>query len=464
MPEGPMDIVARRMIVPVRNLSDEPTTLSRGVFIGTAKHMNPEQELIAMALEQVDHEEFFVTSENTRNLDPPYPSHCTEPVEPICALNKLEETECSRHVSTRTVALPGLSCALRWALLVLLVLSRVLPVSHPEPITCVRAMGPNLEEDLMPGRENESVATEANHLWTDLASAANKSALAGKLDEMRNERYGHLSDSRFMKLKTTLLQWPRTLAIDGVLPGVVDGYDFDIELHKNATPHRAQLPKLSPKETEKERFHIEKETQLGHLRVPTDEQKSEWSTRTYVVFKKDDPNGRWICDFRPLNRATIKRVSPMGDVFAKVRSFASRLWKSGLDALSGFNQMRATERAKRLMQIITTMGVRQWEVLPFGVCNGPPYFQEFMPDLYGGGSSGKSNMLGDSMVDVNASLEVWVDDVQLGTGNASNSPDEPLDGEADRELDDHLIALSRVLERAATAKLKFNLKVFFRAT
>ncbi len=73
------------------------------------------------------------------------------------------------------------------------------------------------------------------------------------------------------------------------------------------------------------------------------------------------------CDFRPLNRVTIKRPCAVGDVFNKTRTLASKLYKSGLDAWSGFNQLAAKERAKRLLQLITSRGLWQCTVLPFGV-------------------------------------------------------------------------------------------------
>ena len=85
--------------------------------------------------------------------------------------------------------------------------------------------------------------------------------------------------------------------IDGVVPTTVSGYEFDIELEQGAKPVRQQLPKLAPQAVAKERYHVLKEEQLGHLRVPDDEAKSDWATRTHVVSKKGDPNGRWICDF-----------------------------------------------------------------------------------------------------------------------------------------------------------------------
>ena len=223
---------------------------------------------------------------------------------------------------------------------------------------------------------------------------------------------------------------------------------------------------MSLREVEKEQYHITKAETLGHLRVPRDDQKSEWSTRTHVVFKKDDEMGRWICDFRPLNAVTKKRPTPIGDVFAKTRLLAGRRWKSGLDAWSSFNQMQASERAKRLLQIITSKGVRQWTVLPFGVTNGPPYFQEMMLDLYGGHTSGLPSLLSNSMSDLEAYLDIFIDDVQLGTGDALDHDAWARDQDESNDDDDgfhqHLKALERVLARARTAQLRFKLdKCYF---
>ena len=72
------------------------------------------------------------------------------------------------------------------------------------------------------------------------------------------------------------------------------------------------------------------------------------------LWKKDDEMGRWICDFRPLNKSTVKRATATGDVTDKVRRLSRRRWKTGLDCWSGFNQMGAIERAKRCLQIITS--------------------------------------------------------------------------------------------------------------
>ena len=153
-----------------------------------------------------------------------------------------------------------------------------------------------------------------------------------EFDAQRPERYSHLSDSRYAKLRELVLKYSSSFVIDGVVPTTILGYEFDIELKPGTAAVRHQLPKMSPEAIRREQNHIDKEEQLGHLRAPTDAQKSDWATRTHIVSKKGDPDGRWICDFRPLNRSTEKRSTALGDVYSKTRLLASKLWKSGLDA------------------------------------------------------------------------------------------------------------------------------------
>ena len=57
-------------------------------------------------------------------------------------------------------------------------------------------------------------------------------------------------------------------------------------------------------------------------------------------------------------------------------------------------------------------------MLPFGVTNVPPYFQEMMLDLYGGHSNKLPGLLANAMVEQEAYLDIFIDDIQLGTGDA----------------------------------------------
>ena len=262
-----------------------------------------------------------------------------------------------------------------------------------------------------------------------------------------------MNEFEWEQLLTLFLNRSEAFFIEGAKPSTIEGFKFDIELLPNAVPVKHQLPRLSPAKQEKEQYHVAKAEKAGHLRVPQDHQKGPWSTRTLIVKKKDDPNGRWIADFRPLNEATVKRPTPIGDVQSKVRRLAGTWLKTALDAWSGFNQMAATERATQYLQIITSLGIRQYEVLPFGVTNGPPYFQEAMLDIYAGASSGLPNLLDHHMKEEQSYLGIFVDDVNLGTGDAYAE-----NHDREGEFAKHVKALDRVLERAVSARLRFKLE------
>ena len=54
-------------------------------------------------------------------------------------------------------------------------------------------------------------------------------------------------------------------------------------------------------------------------------------------------------------------------------------YKTKMDKLSGFWQVDLTSNAQELLAFITLQGrVFKWKVMPFGVANAPPLFQELM--------------------------------------------------------------------------------------
>ena len=419
----------------MHNSGEDPVQVDPGYHAGTIRVADEEESLFANAFTALDSLEFG------------------EPHNPPPTRTRASHT----WPSAPRPFVPshfGPSVIQRWMMLVTVLLARCMSIASAA--VCIMNQST---------AEVTAEPVPASVEWHDLKSQAYKEALSLEFDTYRDKRYGHLSQARFELLRDMVMRYSHTIVIDGVVPSTVDGYEFDIELQPGAEAVRHQLPKMSPQMVEREKYHVEKEMKLGHLRVPTDEQKSDWATRTHIVSKKDDPMGRWICDFRPLNRVTKKRMTAIGDVFSKTRSLASKKWKSGLDAWSGFNQLNATERARRYMQIITSLGMRQWTVLAFGVTNGPSYFQEFMLNLYGGVGSTINgplpDMTGATMIELDSILEVWIDDIQLGSGTLDLSKVE-TEAEEEAGFRTHLVALERVLARAATANLRFKMsKCFF---
>ena len=488
VPEGPIELTAAALNVLVHNPTDDWVELEQNKTVARVVRTSDEDEVLADALHQLDVEDFGYQnacpdddmwqatggSEKVVDAGRSHPS-----ISDIRVGGRVGRREDERLrkvkvsggattaslISAATLAegpkhKPALEKPVwkQWRRLLLLVLFTMQLPWRRLDVDMRSAM-------IRSGTADTETETSDERQWEDLRSPEYKGALLEHFETHRNERYSHLSEHRLTKLRALVKDHSEVFVIDGVVPTTVSGYEFDIELEPGAKPVRQQLPKLAPQAVAKERYHVLKEEQLGHLRVPDDEAKSDWATRTHVVSKKGDPNGRWICDFRPLNRVTVKRCTAIGDVFSKTRSLASKRWKSGLDAWSGFNQLKATERASRLLQIITSFGVRQWTVLPFGVTNGPSYFQEFMLTLYGGSKHGP-DMLGESMSDLDAIMEVWIDDVQLGSGSlddktAREKDDLDLNDGSDG-FDQHLEALGRVLKRASLANLRFKLdKCYF---
>jgi hypothetical protein len=118
--------------------------------------------------------------------------------------------------------------------------------------------------------------------------------------------------------------------------------------------------------------------------------------------------------------------------------------------------MRATEKAMRCMQIYTSSGLRQFTVMPFGVTNGPSYFQEFVLDHY-------RPLLGAGLAKEEGTLEFFFDDGCLGTGDAKDKDAWEKDGSTENDVNasdgfsQHLAALEKVLLRARTINLRFKL-------
>ena len=83
-----------------------------------------------------------------------------------------------------------------------------------------------------------------------------------------------------------------------------------------------------------------------------------------------------------------------------------------------------------------------------------------MLDLYGGSTRGLPNLLNSSMEDLEAYLDIFIDDVQLGTGDALDLQAWTDEQQSDVQGDgfhQHLQALRRILNRARVACLRFKL-------
>ena len=79
---------------------------------------------------------------------------------------------------------------------------------------------------------------------------------------------------------------------------------------------------------------------------------------------------------------TRRMYFPIPRVDDTLRRCCGQKWLSSLDAVSGFNHLRLSPRAKEILAICTFSGLYAWESLPFGPCDGPQAFQMVMRRVF----------------------------------------------------------------------------------
>ena len=189
------------------------------------------------------------------------------------------------------------------------------------------------------------------------------------------------------------------LWIDGASYTRVRGATYDVDVSASE-PISQQPYRKSPAEAEKCELHIKKNMAMGLLTRHV----GAWATPAFVVAQSGKPNGRLVCDYRRVNSVTRRMYYPIPRVDDTLRRCAGRRWLSSLDAVSGFNHLPLTPRAREILAICTFSGLYAWESLPFGPCDGPQAFQAVMRRVF-------DAYAGDW-------LAIYIDDLCIANGRA----------------------------------------------
>lgn len=105
--------------------------------------------------------------------------------------------------------------------------------------------------------------------------------------------------------------------------------------------------------------------------------ESPWSAPLLLVAKKDG-SWRFCVDYRQLNSVTKKDAYPLPRIDESLDSLAGAAWFSTLDLVSGYWQMEMEEKDKSKTAFSTHMGLFQFKVLPFGMCNAPSCYERLI--------------------------------------------------------------------------------------
>ena len=142
--------------------------------------------------------------------------------------------------------------------------------------------------------------------------------------------------------------------------------------------------------------------------------------------RKNNGTLRFCIDYRRLNRVTRKDAYPLPRVDDALDMMSGCNWFTTLDLVSGYWQVEVHPQDKAKTAFTTPEGWFEFNVMPFGLCNGPATFQRLMDAVLAGLQW--------------TTCVVYIDDVLI----------------PGKSFTDHLYNISCVLARLRQANLKLQ--------
>ena len=140
-----------------------------------------------------------------------------------------------------------------------------------------------------------------------------------------------------------------------------------------AKPVKQQPRRTSPsKHTEIER-QVEDLLDRGLVKKST----SPWSSPVVLVTKKDGTQ-RFCVDYRQVNAVTVKDAYPLPRIDDSLFALSRARWFSTLDLASGYWQILMDPASSGKAAFVTTSGLYEWTVMPFGLTSSPSTFERLM--------------------------------------------------------------------------------------
>ena len=100
-----------------------------------------------------------------------------------------------------------------------------------------------------------------------------------------------------------------------------------------------------------------------------------------VLFVKKPGGGLRFCiDYRGLNAVTVKNRYPLPLISETLNRLSRAKIFTKLDIIAAFNRLRIREGDESLTAFHTHFELFEYLVMPFGLCNGPALFQNYIND------------------------------------------------------------------------------------
>lgn len=141
-------------------------------------------------------------------------------------------------------------------------------------------------------------------------------------------------------------------------------------------PIKQRAYRVSPAERRIIQNEVDKMQEKGIIKPS----ESPWSSPVVLVRKKDG-NWRFCVDYRRLNQVTKKDVYPLPRIDDTLDCLKGAKYFSSIDLYSGYWQIQVDEADREKTAFITSEGLYEFNVMPFGLCNAPATFERMMDNL-----------------------------------------------------------------------------------
>jgi hypothetical protein len=168
---------------------------------------------------------------------------------------------------------------------------------------------------------------------------------------------------------------------------------------------------------------IEKMLKVGRIRPSY----SPWASPVTLA-KKKSGTYRFCIDYRALNKVTKTDAYPLPRIDELLERYETSKWFTSMDLAAGFHQVEMDEEDKEKTAFICSLGLYEFNVMPFGLKNAPATFQRLMNNIL-------YNFIGDF-------VEVYIDDIMIHSKN----------------FGDHIIHVTKVLQKLREYNLVVKLK------
>ena len=193
--------------------------------------------------------------------------------------------------------------------------------------------------------------------------------------ERIDEKLTHLNEEQRKTMMALVLKY-RDIFPDVPRCTTIAEHDVDVG---DARPIKQHPYRMNPDKRELAETEVEYMLKHNIIRPSS----SSWSSPCVLVPK---PNGsvRFCTDYRKVNAITKTDVFPIPRVDDCIDRIGSAKYLTKMDLLKGYWCVPLTERGREISAFVTSSGLYEYNVLPFGMKNAPATFQRMMESVVQG--------------------------------------------------------------------------------